>query len=69
MLRLIFLNREEYYKLRDLPENKNLSDYDFHMKYSNKVKFKQTDRIEDMKGFKKKMRDMKSVTEKKIIEW
>ena len=63
------MNKEEYYKLRNLPENKDLSDYDFHMKYSKKVKFKQTNKIEDMKEFKKKMRDIKSVTEKKIIKW
>jgi len=67
------MNRLDYYRLRNLPENKNLSESEFQMKYSKRVdvvvNFKQTNKINDLGEFKKKMSNVKSSVEKKTIQW
>jgi hypothetical protein len=67
------MNRLDYYRLRNLPENKDLTESEFQMKYMKKrdggVNFKQTNKIENIEEFKKKMSDMKSNIERKYVQW
>ena len=66
------MNRLEYYKLRNIPENRDLSEYEFQMKYiekKRKVNFKQTNKIKDIKDFKEKVLRVKHIAEKKIVKW
>lgn len=67
------MNRLDYYRLRNLPENKDLTESEFQMKYMKKrdggVNFKQTNKIENIEEFKKKMSDMKFNIERKYVQW
>ena len=67
------MNRLEYYRLRNLPENRDLTEAEFQMKYAKKkdgdISFSQNNKIENIAEFKAKMSKVKSSVEKKFIEW
>lgn len=65
------MTKEEYMKLRFLPENKLLSEYDFQMKYKHLnglFEYYESNKIEDIEDFKSKMNSIKNKIDKKVIE-
>lgn len=65
------MTREDYIRLRSLPDNKMLSEYDFHMKYQNLgllFEYHESNKIENLEDFKGKMNSLKSKIDKKVIE-
>lgn len=65
------MNKEEYIKLRFLPENKDLSEYDFQMKYSNLDKgfnYLESSKINNINDFKENMLKMRQKVDKRVVE-
>lgn len=65
------MNKEEYFRLKDLEENKGLTEKEFYNKYekefSDKFSYKQNNSIKDSSNFIDNMVDMRNSIEKKVI--
>ncbi|MCK9442724.1 MAG: hypothetical protein M0Q13_15040 [Methanothrix sp.] len=64
------MNKERYFELKNLEENKNLSDDEFYYKYKSefngKTNYSENRVIDNIYSFKDKMQNIKSNLEKKV---
>lgn len=65
------MNKERYFELKNLEENKDLSDDEFYNKYKNefedKIVYKENKTINSISDFKNRMQNIKDNFEKKVI--
>ena len=65
------MTREEYFRLRILPENKDLSDDEFFNKYKDKCeeeyKYIESNNINCFNKFKRSMKDIKKDINKRTV--
>jgi len=66
------MNQKRYFELRNLEENIDLTDEEFHKKYQSefgdKYNYKENKGIRDLNSFKDRMYNMKNNIEKRTID-